>query len=106
MEKLFLLACQDGDLERVKIFIELQVDVNCSENEGKRFALRIAAQQNNVTSGPTTDSSCELTKDMSRLLMYQASNSGDQINGHLKFIRYYPKRITNAQVTLLSQENF
>lgn len=65
-----------------------------------------AAQQNNITAGPTTDSTCELTKDMSRLLMYQVSNGGDHINGHLKFIRYYPKRITNAQVTLLSQENF
>lgn len=65
-----------------------------------------AAQQNNITSGPSTDTSCELTKDMNRLLMYQASNSGDQINGHLKFIRYYPKRLTDAQVTLLSQENF
>ena len=65
-----------------------------------------AAQQNNITSGPTIDGSCELTKDMSRLLMYQVSNGGDHINGHLKFIRYYPKRITNAQVTLLSQENF
>ena len=65
-----------------------------------------AAQQNNITVGPTTDSTCELTKDMIRLLMYQASNSGDQINGHLKFIRYYPKRLTDAQVTLLSQENF
>jgi len=65
-----------------------------------------AAQQNNITSGPTTDGSCELTKDMSRLLAYQVSNGGDHINGHLKFIRYYPKRITNAQVTLLSQENF
>ena len=65
----------------------------------------VASQQNNVGS-ITTDGSCILTKDMSRLLMYQVSNNGDQINGHLKFIRYYPKRITNAQVTLLSQENF
>ena len=65
-----------------------------------------AAQQNNITSGPITDGTCELTKDMSRLLMYQVSNNGDHINGHLKFIRYYPKRLTDAQVTLLSQENF
>ena len=64
-----------------------------------------AAQQNNV-GNIATDGSCELTKDMSRLLMYQVSNGGDHINGHLKFIRYYPKRITDAQVTLLSQENF
>lgn len=64
-----------------------------------------AAQQNNINT-ITTNSNVEITSDYIKLLMYQSSNSGDHINGHVRFIRYYPKRLTNAQVTLLSQENF
>ena len=65
-----------------------------------------AAQSNKITAGPTTDTNVTLVTDYDRLLFYQLANSGDQIQGHLKFIRYYPKRLTDAQVTLLSQEEF
>ena len=65
-----------------------------------------AAQSNKITSGPTTDTNVTLATDYNRLLFYQIANGGDQIQGHLKYIRYYPKRITNAQVTLLSQDDF
>jgi hypothetical protein len=63
-----------------------------------------AAQSNKITSGPTTDTSATLATDYNKLLFYQIANGGDQIQGHLKYIRYYPKRITNAQVTQLSQD--
>jgi hypothetical protein len=63
-----------------------------------------AAQSNKITSGPTTDTSATLATDYNKLLFYQNANGGDQIQGHLKYIRYYPKRITNAQVTQLSQD--
>ena len=65
-----------------------------------------AAQSNKITSGPTTDTNVTLVTDYDRLLFYQIANSADHINGHLKYIRYYPKRLTDAQVTLLSQEGF
>jgi len=63
-----------------------------------------AAQQNKITAGPTTDTSVTLATDYDRLLFYQVGNNGDHIQGHLKFIRYYPKRLTDAQVTLFSQD--
>lgn len=63
-----------------------------------------AGQQDKITAGPTTDTSVTLATDYDRLLFYQIANSGDHIQGHLKYIRYYPKRITNAQVTQLSQD--
>jgi hypothetical protein len=63
-----------------------------------------AAQQNKITAGPTTDTSVTLATDYDRLLFYQVANNGDHIQGHLKFIRYYPKRLTDAQVTLFSQD--
>ena len=62
-----------------------------------------AGQQDKVST-ISTDTSVTLATDYNRLLFYQIANSGDQIQGHLKYIRYYPKRITNAQVTQLSQD--
>ena len=62
-----------------------------------------AGQQDKVST-ISTDTSVTLATDYDRLLFYQIANSGDQIQGHLKYIRYYPKRITNAQVTQLSQD--
>lgn len=64
-----------------------------------------AAQQNKVST-ITTDLSVTLATDYNRLLFYQLANGGDHIQGHLKYIRYYSKRLTDAQVTLLSQEEF
>ena len=63
-----------------------------------------AAQSNKITAGPTTDTNVTLATDYDRLSFYQIANNGDHIQGHLKFIRYYPKRLTNAQVTLFSQD--
>ena len=62
-----------------------------------------AAQSNKITAGPTIDTSVTLITDYDQLLFYGQS-LGNQIQGHLKFIRYYPKRLTNAQVTLFSQD--
>jgi len=62
-----------------------------------------AAQQNKIST-ISTDTSVTLATDYNKLLFYQIANGGDQITGHLKYIRYYPKRITNAQVTQLSQD--
>ena len=64
-----------------------------------------AAQQDKIST-ISTDTNVSLATDYDRLLFYQIANGGDQIQGHLKYIRYYPKRITNAQVTLLSQDDF
>ena len=64
------------------------------------------AAQQDKTSTITTDTNVTLATDYDRLLFYQIANGGDHIQGHLKYIRYYPKRITNAQVTLLSQDDF
>ena len=64
----------------------------------------VAAQSNKITAGPTTDTNVTLATDYDRLSFYQIANNGDHIQGHLKFIRYYPKRLTNAQVTLFSQD--
>jgi len=63
-----------------------------------------AAQQDKVSTISTDTTSVTLATDYDRLLFYQIANSGDQIQGHLKYIRYYPKRISNAQVTQLSQD--
>ena len=65
----------------------------------------VAAQQDKVST-ITTDTNVTLANNYDRLLFYQIANGGDQIQGHLKYIRYYPKRITNAQVTQLSQDDF
>ena len=62
-----------------------------------------AAQQDKIST-ITTDTNVTLVTDYDRLLFYQIGNGGDQIQGHLKYIRYYPKRITNDQVTQLSQD--
>lgn len=62
-----------------------------------------AGQQDKVST-ISTDTSVTLATDYDRLLFYQIANGGDHIQGHLKYIRYYPKRITNAQVTQLSQD--
>jgi hypothetical protein len=63
-----------------------------------------AAQQDKVSTISTDTTSVTLATDYDRLLFYQIANGGDHIQGHLKYIRYYPKRITNAQVTQLSQD--
>lgn len=62
-----------------------------------------AGQQDKVST-ISTDTSVTLATDYDRLLFYQIASGGDHIQGHLKYIRYYPKRITNAQVTQLSQD--
>ena len=62
------------------------------------------AAQQDKTPTITTDTNVTLVDDYDRLLFYQIANGGDQIQGHLKYIRYFPKRITNAQVTQLSQD--
>jgi hypothetical protein len=62
------------------------------------------AQNNKTSAEPTTDTSVTLATDYNKLLFYAFANNGDHIQGHLKFIRYYPKRLTNAQVTLFSQD--
>jgi len=62
------------------------------------------AQNNKTPAGPTTDTSVTLASNYDQLLFYQIANGGDVLQGHIKFIRYYPKRLTDAQVTLFSQD--
>jgi hypothetical protein len=63
-----------------------------------------AAQNNKTPAGPTTDTSVTLASNYNQLLFYQIANGEDVLQGHIKFIRYYPKRLTDAQVTLFSQD--
>ena len=62
------------------------------------------AQNNKTPAGPTTDTSVTLASNYNQLLFYQIANGEDLLQGHIKFIRYYPKRLTDAQVTLFSQD--
>ena len=52
----------------------------------------------------TTDTSATLDGAYNRVTFYQHSNSGDQLNGHLQRVQYYPKRLPDNQLKNLNNQ--
>ena len=52
----------------------------------------------------TTDTSATLDGAYNQVTFYQHSNSGDQLNGHLQRVQYYPKRLPDNQLKNLNNQ--
>ena len=52
----------------------------------------------------TTDTSATLDGAYNRVTFYQNSNEGDQLNGHLQRVQYYPKRLPDNQLKNLNNQ--
>ena len=52
----------------------------------------------------TTDTSATLDGAYNQVTFYQHTNSGDQLNGHLQRVQYYPKRLPNNQLKNLNNQ--
>ena len=52
----------------------------------------------------TNDTSATLDGAYNRVTFYQHSNSGDQLNGHLQRVQYYPKRLPDNQLKNLNNQ--
>mgnify|MGYP003133124331 CR=1 FL=1 len=52
----------------------------------------------------TTDTSATLDGAYNRVTFYQGANSGDQLNGHLQRVQYYPKRLPDNQLKNLNNQ--
>ena len=52
----------------------------------------------------TTDTSATLDGAYNRVTFYQHVNSGDQLNGHLQRVQYYPKRLPDNQLKNLNNQ--
>jgi hypothetical protein len=53
---------------------------------------------NGSASAPTTDTSVILPSGLTQLSIGRASNGSGNLNGHIRKLAYYPKRLTNAEL--------
>jgi hypothetical protein len=52
----------------------------------------------------TNDTSATLDGAYNRVTFYQGANGGDQLNGHLQRVQYYPKRLPDNQLKNLNNQ--
>tara|TARA_R100001443_G_scaffold3930_1_gene11857 strand:- start:183 stop:566 length:384 start_codon:yes stop_codon:yes gene_type:complete len=52
----------------------------------------------------TNDTSATLDGAYNRVTFYQGVNGGDQLNGHLQRVQYYPKRLPDNQLKNLNNQ--
>ena len=59
----------------------------------------------NIKNGTlTNDTSATLDGAYNRVTFYQGANGADQLNGHLKRVQYYPKRLPDNQLKNLNNQ--
>ena len=59
----------------------------------------------NIKNGTlTNDTSATLDGAYNRVTFYQGANGGDQLNGHLQRVQYYPKRLSDNQLKNLNNQ--